>query len=153
MLSARDIRFKATGPETAQALRILLPVRIRISRPTGEQALVEARRVVEQFRQTTEQTEWSGGRVILSDMATADGKQPSELTIEQASKKEVRLQLVFSAVLTLPVTTDFWARTSAIARATDFLQKFSQMPREKDIDVEAEQAQLLVEDGAEKAKR
>jgi hypothetical protein len=149
MLSALDVRFKATGPETAQAVRVLLPLRIRISRPTGEQALGEAKRVVEQFRQATEQAEWSGGRVILSDLATADGKQPTELIIEQASKKEVRLQLVFSAVLTLPVTTDFWARTSAIVRATDFLQKFSHLPREKEVDVEAEQARLLAEGGGE----
>jgi hypothetical protein len=145
MLNPPDVRFKASGPETAQATRVLFPLRVRVNRPSAEQALVEAKRVVEQFRQAAERAELPAGRFGLADPALAAGTQAAELVIEHLSKREVRLQLLFLAALTWPPATDFWARASAIAGVTDFLQKFSQMSREKDIEVDPERAKLSTE--------
>jgi hypothetical protein len=153
MLGQTDVRFKAAGPETAQARCVLLPLRVRVSRPEGEQALAEAQRVVEEFRRAAEQADLPGARLAVSDFAAGGDKQAMELVIEQASKREVRLQLVFSSVLTFEGAGDFWRRAAAIARATDFLQKFSQQPREKDIDVNVLQAKLLMEGTGKEAQR
>src|SRR5581483_6397247 len=114
MLQHRDIRFSATGHETGKAVRILLPLSVRISRPTGQEALLEAKRIVEHFRQAAGETEFSGARMAPSDLAASIGKQAAELTIEQDPKRGVRLRLLFSGVLTLTPGADFWARALTI---------------------------------------
>jgi hypothetical protein len=145
MLHQADIRFKAACAQTAQARHVLFPLRVWVSRPSGEQALAEARRIVEQFRKAAEHAEIPESRLAVPAFGAADGKPAEELTIEQASKREVRLQLLFSALLSFEKPGDFWARAAAVARATDFLQAFAQQPREKDIEVDVQQGRLLVE--------
>jgi hypothetical protein len=124
-----------------------------VNRPEAEQALAEAQRVVEKFRRAAERFEVPGGRLAVSDFSAGSDKQATELIIEQTSKKEVRLQLVFSPVLTFEGASDFWGRAAAIAAATDFLQRFSLEPREKDIEVIVQQARLLMDVISKEAHR
>lgn len=146
MFAHPDIRFQAKGPETARVDRLLLPLRIFVSRSTSEQALGEARRVVEQLRQAAEQFTIEGARLSVRDLASVWGKYAAEWKINQTSKKEAKLELLFFAILTIEANKDFWSRAVIIARLIDFLQRFCQQPREKDIDVVAEKAIVLDEE-------
>jgi hypothetical protein len=153
MLGHADIRFKAAARETARASGVLLPLQVRVCRPNGEQALSEAQRVVDQFRRAVEAAELPSARFTLPDFNAGDNQQAVEWIIEQKSKKEVRLVLAFSALLTFEGAADFWSRATAITRATDFLQKFSQQQHEKDVDVDAQQAKVLFEGTAKGDER
>ena len=145
MFAQPDVRFQATGPDTANSVRLLLPLRIFVSRPTSEQALGEARRVVEELGQATQQIAIEGARLSIRDLASALGKYAAEWKITQASKKEARLELLFFVLLTIEANKDFWGHAAVIARLVDFLQRFCQQPREKGIDVAAERAIVLDE--------
>jgi hypothetical protein len=151
MINKPDIRFKSGSFQTAHASHVLFPLCVRIVRPTGELSLEEARRVVEQFMQAAEQVKIPGARLSVSDFSTPGGKHAAEFSLEQASKREVRLELVFTVLLSFAGAEDFWGRAAVIAMATDFLQRFSQRTREKDIEVEAQQGKLLTGGTAESA--
>jgi hypothetical protein len=144
MLGQADIRFKAVGTQTTQAHQVLFPLRLRAQRPSGEQALDGIRSVVEQLRDAAGQTKLIGTRIIVPDLDTADDAHAADLSIEQKSQREVRLELVFTISLSLDGLNGFWARAGAIARAADLLQDFSQRPREKGIDVDVQRAKLMV---------
>src|SRR5262249_7411225 len=131
MLVRPDIRYQGTGPQTARTDRLLWPVRVHVTRPTGEQALGDVRRVVEQLRQAAEQAHLPGARLAVLDLASAWGQYAAALTLNQTSKKEVKLELLFFVLLTAEADPDFWGRAAVISRMADFLQRFCQAPREK----------------------
>jgi len=87
ILSA-DIRFKSSGTDVVAATGFALPVVIEIDRPDAETALADARRVAERLRSESSAAEVLGGRVELIDPATR-----SKVTVEQRSRREVRLEL------------------------------------------------------------
>jgi hypothetical protein len=121
MLMRADIRYTADSAATASAASVLLPVRILVRRPTSEQALTEARQVVEQFRRLAERAEAPGGHLALGDLAASFEKHSGRLTVEQRSKKEVQLELEFLAIVTFSGTRDFWGRATVVAWATDLI--------------------------------
>jgi hypothetical protein len=149
MLKSQDIRYKADGPLTASIGKILFPLWALIKRPTSEQALKEAKRMVEQLSKEAEQTGIPGGGLVVCDFGIPYHRQNARITIEQASRKEVVLHCEFFAVLSFETSGDFWTRAEIISRHLDFLQRFCSQPREKDVDVYAERAKFLTDQGAE----
>jgi hypothetical protein len=143
MITHADIRFYAASPDTAMARQVLFPIRVRVNRPSAEQALGEAKRVMEEFRRAATQVEIPGAHFAVSECAATGCKPEAEFAIEQVSKSEVRVRLTLAGLLSFEAAGDFWSRAAAIARVADFLQHFSQQAREKDIEVEAQQARLL----------
>jgi hypothetical protein len=153
MLNKPDIRFKSSGSQTAQAELVVLPLSVRVNRPSGEVALGEVRRVVDQFRQAAEQLQIPGARLSIPELANMAGKHSVELTIEQVSKKEVQVAFLFAATLSFDGAGEFWDRALAIAAATDYLQAFTQRSREKDVEVDAQQGKILSSAAAESRER
>jgi hypothetical protein len=143
MFSKPDIRFKATCSGTTKLQQVLFPLRVRVSRHSAGLALAEARSVVEQLVESAEEVEIPAARLEIPEFHAPGGKHGVELTIEQVSKKEVRLDLMLTALLTLEESGDVWSQALAVAAATDFLQNFSQRPREKDIEVDIQQGKVL----------
>jgi len=153
MVHHADIRFRATSAQAAHARQVVFPLRVRVSRPTSERAVSEAKNVIDQFRQAAPQAEVGKGRLDVGDFKTAGVRSLEELVIEQTSKREARVQLVFLALLRFKGEPDFWDRAAAVARVGDFLQSFSQQPRDKDVEVDVQPAQLLGEGAAETSER
>ncbi|MBA4148961.1 MAG: hypothetical protein H0X66_12665 [Verrucomicrobia bacterium] len=145
MYKAEDIRYKADGPLTASIGTILLPLWALIKRPTSEQALKEAKRLVDQLAKESEQTGILGGKLTICDFSAPYHTQAARISIEQSSKKEVTLRCDFFAVLAFDSIGDFWSRADIISRHVDFLQRFCLAPRDKDIEVYAERAKFLTE--------
>src|SRR5438270_10115519 len=107
MLHPPDIRYKAAGHEVAGARAVVFPVGVEVKHASGARALAVARGVVEQLRKAAGGTEIPGARLTVPEFEDAGERLASELSIEQTSKREVKVQLVFSAVLTFEAPGDF----------------------------------------------
>jgi hypothetical protein len=85
------------------------------------------------------------GRITLADMAAAYEKHSGRLTIQQHSKKEVKLELEFLAVVTFPGTGpgDFWARAVFLAWATDLVHQFCLQAWPKGVEVVARRGRFV----------
>jgi hypothetical protein len=140
-----DVRYSADSSATAAAAGVLLPLRVTVHRPTGEQALAEAKQVVEQFRILTERSERPPGRIALADPAQTYENQSGHLTIHQHAKKEVKLDLDFLALVSFPGAGagDFWARAAVLAWATDLVQQFCLQTWPKGVEVAAQLGKFL----------
>ncbi len=124
MLMTPDMRYTADSATTAAAASVLFPIRIIARRPNSEQALTEARQIVEEFRLLAERSHAPGGRLTLADLAATFEKHSGRLTLAQRSKKEVQLELEFLAIVSFANTDDFWGRASTLAWAADQIQAF-----------------------------
>ncbi|MEO6807876.1 MAG: hypothetical protein ABI353_02045 [Isosphaeraceae bacterium] len=146
MFNAADIRFKAAGRQTAQALYVHFPLCLRVHRPAAVQALADARRVINQLREAAEEADFPNARLSVLDLDAGTGA--SELTIEQKSQREVRLQVLLTVSLSLQGDDIFWVQAAAIAAASDFLQNFSLRPHDKGIEIDVQQARPLTKEAA-----
>ena len=124
MLGRPDTRFDASGPDALAAAAFHLPVRAEVRRRCAEVALAEARKVAEELRAAAAGFTPPGGRLEL-----APPEWRSHLVREQRSANEVGLSLSLTLVPTPPAGADFWAVATALARATDFAERFAQAPR------------------------
>jgi hypothetical protein len=140
-----DIRYTADSAATAGAAKILLPVRVIAWRPTTEQALTEARQVVEQFRLLCDTAQHAGGQLTLGDLATSFEKHSGRLTVQQYSKKEVQLELEFLAVVGFSGPADFWGRAAVVAWGADVVQGFCLRSWPKGVKVIARRGKFLAE--------
>jgi hypothetical protein len=140
-----DVRYTAESAVTAAAASVLLPVCVIVWRPTTEQALGEARQVVEQFRLLCEKVQRPGGSLTVGDLAASFEKHSGRLTVQQYSKKEVQLELEFLAVVGFSGPVDFWGRAAHLAWAVDVVQGFCVRSWPKRVKVVARRGRFLHE--------
>ena len=141
----QDIRFNAGTPATAGSTAFVWPVRVVVRRPTAEQALLQARQVVEQFREVCEKAGPAGSRLALGDFAATFDKLSGRLVLEQRSGKEAQVQLEFLAVCRLAGPAEFWDRAAAVAWSVDAVQGFCQRSWPKGVEVIALEGRVVSE--------
>ena len=147
MITPPDIRLKASGAQIARARQGRFILRVRILGPGAGPALAHARQVVTQLRHAAEKVDLPDARLEVPDPDRDSGRSASELSIEQKSQREVRLQFTIALTLHLGEAGGFWRHAEALAQANDFLQAFSQGPHDKGIEVDVQQACALDEGG------
>jgi hypothetical protein len=140
-----DIRYTADAATTASTPRLLLPLRVRVRRPTCAEALAEVRTVVDQFRLLAERAETLGGRLQVADLAASTDKPAGNLSFQKVTKKEVLLELEFLAVVGFASVGDFWNRASVVAWALDLVQQFCLRSWSRGVEVDALRARFGIE--------
>jgi hypothetical protein len=139
MVGPTDIRLKASGLQIARARVARFPIRLRVQGTGARPALAQARRVIDELRQAAADAEFDAARLDIPDPDTDTGRSASELTIEQKSPREVRLQLAFAVALGLEKAGGFWDRAAALAEALDLLQGFARRPHDKGVEIDVQQ--------------
>jgi hypothetical protein len=145
MRGLQDIRYSAGTPATTTSTALVWPVRVVVCRPTAEQALSQARQVVEQFREVCAQAGPAGSRLSLGDFAASFDKLSGRLVLEQRSAKEAQVQLEFLAVCRLAGPADFWDRAAVVAWSVDAVQGFCQRSWPKGVEVIALEGRVVNE--------
>ncbi len=133
----QDVRYNIGTPATTSSTAFVWPVRVVVRRPTCEQALAQAREVVEQFRALCDQAGPGGSRLTVADFTAEYDKTCGRLMLEQRSAKEVQLQLDFLAVCYLARSAGFWENAAAVAWSVDLVHGFTQRNWSKGVEVAA----------------
>src|SRR6478735_2403367 len=131
MKGPQDILFKGDGAQTAAAETLILPRWIQIERPTHLAAVRDARAVVEQLQKEATQFVVKGAQLKVGELSQRHQQKVSDITLEQQSRDEVKLELNFFLLLKFEGGRAFWERAESIAQHIDFIQKFCQKFKDK----------------------
>lgn len=139
MMKIQDVRYQATGPRTASAQTVLLPLWLWVKRASYQIAVRDARLLAEQLAAELPQFNPKGAALFLGDFGEPQANSVAELLMDQESRELIRLEVEFCVVLTVQ-QGHFWERAELIAQAIDFLQRFCQKPRDKYTSIQARAA-------------
>ncbi len=145
MQAPLEIRFKADGAKTASLEPLILPLRVQVQRPNYQAAVREARKVIDELGEEVVRLSVKGATLKMGDFGQRYQQKAAELTMEEQSGNEVRLELEFFLLLTFEARERFWERAELIAQHIDFLQAFCRRPREKHVTLALEEARFLTD--------
>ncbi len=145
MQPSPQIRYKADGAKTATLEPLILPLRVQVRRPTYQAALREARKIIDDLSQEVAQFTVKGATLKMGDFGQRYQQKAADLVLAQHAADEVGLDLDFYLLLTFEARERFWERAELIAEHIDFLQRFCQKPRDKQVILMLEEARFLTE--------
>ncbi len=139
------IRYRADGAKTASLEPLVLPLRVQVKSSSYQMAVREARKTIDELADEVSRFTVKGATLRMGDFGHRYQQKAAELTLEQQSGNEVRLDLDFYLLLTFEARERFWERAELIAQHIDFLQEFCQRPRDKKVVLTLEEARFLAE--------